>query len=139
MEKEEIQRRYKALILPENKSPYHFDKRAEIEPVAAYNPMCGDKYDLYLKGVVDEAYFHGIGCALSKASTSLMIKEIEGKSKEDIIALCRKFLQATESGKSETEFPESLNLLIELKDFDGRLECIQLSWKALLSHLENIK
>lgn len=139
MEKEEIQKRYKELILPENKSPYHFQKQDGITPISAYNPMCGDKYQLYLKGQVQEAHFHGIGCAVSKASTSLLMKEIEGKTVDEVVKLCKDFLQAVASGTPSDRFSESLNLLIELKDFDGRLDCIRLSWKALLSHLENIK
>lgn len=136
MNKEEIEAAYKRLILPENKAPFHFEEREGIKTVDAYNPMCGDKYKLYLD---EEIYFHGIGCAISKASTSLLLKEIEGMSKKEVIEFCKEFLDAVEMGKLSENFSEGLNVLIELKEFEGRIDCIQLSWKALLEHLENSK
>ena len=51
MHKEELQAAYKRLILPENKAPYHFDERTDGTTVEAYNPMCGDKFKLYLSEV----------------------------------------------------------------------------------------
>lgn len=136
MNKEEIQAAYKRLILPENKAPYHFEERDGARTVDAYNPMCGDKYKLYLD---EDVYFHGIGCAISKASTSLLLKEIEGKSEKEVIAFCKEFLDAVDASKPSENFSEGLNVLIELKEFEGRVDCIQLSWKALLKHLENSK
>ena len=132
-----MQSLYKQLILPENKSPYHFEKKEEFETVDAYNPMCGDKYSLYLSA--EEVHFHGIGCAISKASTSLLIKEIEGKSKEEVVTFCKDFVEAVDNGETSRKFSEPLNVLISLKAFEGRVDCIQLSWKALLAHLENSK
>ena len=137
MNKEEIQAAYKRLILPENRDPYHFEEKGDLIVVEAYNPMCGDRYDLYLDR--DEVHFHGIGCAISKASTSLLMREIEGKNKEEVITFCHKFIEAVNSGETSPDFSEPLNVLISLKAFKGRIDCIQLSWKALLAHLENSK
>ncbi len=139
MNKEELQATYKRLILPENKSPYHFEKRSDVLEVEAYNPMCGDKYHLYISDDPEEIHFHGIGCAVSKASTSLLIKEVEGMTSEEKINFCKAFVRAVDKGETSAKFSESLNVLIELKTFDGRVDCIQLSWKALLAHLENSK
>ncbi|MEQ9230261.1 MAG: hypothetical protein RIF46_06225, partial [Cyclobacteriaceae bacterium] len=64
MTKEEIQQLYKVKILPENKEPFHFrkDEKAK-EIVKAYNPMCGDKYQIYLGEKTN--HFDGFGCAIS--------------------------------------------------------------------------
>ena len=137
--KEELQAAYRRLILPENKYPFHFKEKENATVVEAYNPMCGDKYNLYLSDDPKEAYFHGIGCAISKASTSLLLKETEGKSESEAVSLCRAFVEAVEKGAPDDRFSESLNVLIALKAFDGRADCIRLSWKALLGHLEKLK
>ena len=139
MHKEELQAAYKRLILPENKAPYHFEERRDGTSVEAYNPMCGDKYQLHLSENLQQIHFHGIGCAISKASTSLLLKEIEGKSREEAETFCKQFIEAVDKGETSPTFSEPLNVLISLKEFDGRVDCIQLSWKALLAHLENSK
>lgn len=142
MTKEEIQERYKALILPENKNPYHFSEEKREVNIEAYNPMCGDKYELHLDESGDnikEISFHGIGCAMSKASTSLLLKEIEGKSKGEVKELCKQFISAICDDGDASSLSEGLQVLAELKNFDGRVDCIQLSWKALLEHLEKSK
>ena len=76
MTKEEIQDLYKGHILPENNSPYHFEANNNANTILeAYNPMCGDKYQLYLNldnNILDPMHFHGFGCAISKASTSTL-------------------------------------------------------------------
>lgn len=137
MGKEELQAAFRELILPESKTPYHFENKDNALSVGAYNPMCGDKYMLHFSE--KEIHFHGIGCAISMASTSLLIKEIEGKTLEEKEIFCRSFLEAVEKGVPSAQFSEALNVLISLKEFDGRIDCIQLSWKALLAHLENSK
>lgn len=138
MTKEEIQARYKALILPENKNPYHFEKVESANTIEAYNPMCGDKYDLYLdedSQSITTAHFHGIGCAISKASTSLLLRAIEGKPKDEVIRFCQGFMDSIDRGEVPENFSDGLKVLVELKNFEGRVDCIQLSWKALLEHL----
>ena len=133
MTKEELQILYKKHILAENKDPFNFKKGGdEAVTVQAYNPMCGDKYHLYLGE--EEGSFDGFGCAVSKASTSILLRNMDGKSDEEVKVLCEKFLEAFENDE-EVDLPEALKVLLELKNFDGRIDCIQLSWKALLDHL----
>ena len=138
MTKEEIQALYKKLILPESKNPYHFDAKNETcESELAYNPMCGDKYSLFLNeesGKLNTAHFHGFGCAVSKASTSILIKRLEGMELEKAKDLCFNFMQSFDQGNLD-HLDDEMRVLVELKNFDGRLDCIQLSWKALLDHL----
>lgn len=139
MNKEELKARYKALILPESKDPYHFEMKEGIHPISAYNPMCGDKFRLFVENdekTINQAHFDGIGCALSKASTSIMLREIEGKSREEIIGLVEDFIKAVNGKEYSSALSKELKTLAELRNFDGRIDCILLSWKALLQHLK---
>lgn len=142
MTKEELQKLYKEKVLPENKDPYHFKVHHDAQHhVDAYNPLCGDKFKLYLEENDDnigEAFFDGIGCAISKASTSILLRKIEGKSKKDIENLCRAFLNATDKDNDiEALEDEDLKVLAALKHFDGRMDCVKLSWAALKKYLQN--
>jgi len=139
MTKDQIKERYKQYILPENKEPYHFKKKVLDQEVRAYNPICGDKFKIWFseEDTIENVYFHGMGCALSKASTSLMIKEVEGKSRQEALAYCKQYLDAVEMGKKSADYSEGLNTLIELMEFEGRKDCIQLSWKAMFNYLNS--
>jgi nitrogen fixation NifU-like protein len=139
MTREEIQKVYKECILPENRDPYHFQKYENGARVKAFNPMCGDHYMLYLtcSEKIDQLYFHGFGCALSKASSSLMIRSIEGMEKEEAIRFCNLFLKAVDQGDPHPALPHELKVLADLTNFEGRVDCIQLSWKALVNHLNH--
>ncbi len=140
MTKEEIQSLYKDKILPENKAPYHFEKVDADHSVKAYNPMCGDKYELYFENddqLLDQVHFHGIGCAISKASTSILVRRIEGMTEEEAEEYCKKFLEAINSSDPDSLSDEDLKILVELKNFEGRVDCIKLSWEALYDFLKN--
>ncbi len=140
MTKEEVQELYRQQILPENKAPYHFEKVDSARTVKAYNPMCGDKYELYIEGkegMLDELHFHGFGCAISKASTSILLKKVEGMSYRDAVEYGHSFLKALDSLDSSDLSDEELKVLVELKNFEGRVDCIKLSWEALLEELKN--
>lgn len=135
-----MQRLYQERILPETKNPYHFAKKEKADwIIKAYNPLCGDKYDLYVNQQVDqlkEVHFHGIGCALSKASTSLLLKKIEGKSRKEVEQLCQSFIEmVTDENRLPKLADQELELLAELRNFEGRTDCITLSWMSLLNYL----
>nr|WKN35269.1 SUF system NifU family Fe-S cluster assembly protein [Tunicatimonas sp. TK19036] len=138
MTKDELKQLFKEKILPHHHHPYHFEKVANpTHEVLAYNPFCGDKFTLQLRGegkTIDQGYFQGFGCAISKASTSMLLKRVEGKSEKEIIEYCQQFLEylAEEIPMND----EELQILAELKKFDGRVDCITLPWKALVEYLE---
>lgn len=140
MNQEDLKQLYHKTVITESKAPYHFDKNVRLETeVLAYNPMCGDKYKLQIHHTADkieEGFFHGFGCALSKASTSALLRAIEGKTREEIITFCKSFISAV-NGEGNTSFEhEVLKVLVELNDLGSRSDCIKLSWEALLTHLE---
>lgn len=141
MTKEELKRLYKEKVLPESKNPYHFEKMEEADSaLEAYNPMCGDKYVIWMKnkqGVIDRAAFTGIGCAISKASISLMLRNIEGMNEAEALDFCKKFLLLLEEEEVQLDLPEeALNVLVSLKDFEGRMDCVKLGWESLIKFIE---
>lgn len=129
-----IEKLYRSQILEEAKNPFHFEKFSEgVERVRAYNPICGDRFDLYLKD--RELYFHGFGCAISKASTSFMIREIDGKSVQEGLEVIKEFLKNLE--EREVIHSDRLKVFQDFENFKGRKECIILSWKVMKNFLEN--
>jgi nitrogen fixation NifU-like protein len=125
--------------MPESKSPHSFKEAVNYtDLIAAYNPMCGDKFSLKItlsNSHITDCSFQGFGCAVSKASTSILLKSIEGLSLKESINLCENFIQEIDGNLTGLTFDEPLVVLSLLKDFDGRIDCIKLSWVHLLSHL----
>ncbi len=132
---EQIKKLYQEVILKHNNQPYHYEKKATASQIIeAYNPLCGDQFTLFIDwdGVrIKNCWFYGFGCAISKASTSVLVKKLEGQSKEQIKKLLRKFYCVVS--------PEAAcrDLVIEDKDllafggtvaFPERLNCATLSW-----------
>ncbi len=104
----------------------------------AYNPMCGDKYTLYLciqDDVVKEAMFEGYGCAISKASTAVLTDLIIGRSLNEIAEATQKFLELidAESDKEPEEITSDDQLLAfaAAREFPERRTCASLSWDEM--------
>ena len=135
MTKEEIRRLYQENILPEEKDPYHFSPLADANTrIEAHNPFCGDKYVISLKvkdDRISEAHFEGIGCSLSKASASVLLRHLEGKSGREVKAFCQEFLNAFEGDTVPSFQDPAVDVLVRLKEFGGRQDCIKLGWLAI--------
>ena len=101
------------------------------EWIEACNPICGDKFKIYTENPI---HFHGHGCALSKASGSLMIRAMDVAYDKE--ALLRDFILAVEIGEQNIRLDSSLNSLIVLKNHEGREDCILLIWKTMLDYLK---
>jgi nitrogen fixation NifU-like protein len=140
MNNTELKVAYESLILPMHRSPFQFFKNVHANAqIKAYNPICGDKFIIYLKlndKKIDKASFDGIGCALSRASLSILLRNIESHSVSDVLEYCSAFLEAISTGKSENLIGEELKILVELVKQEGRSSCITLGWTALHEHLE---
>ena len=141
MTKQKLQQLYRSEILPENENPYHFQEPLEASfSIEAYNAMCGDKYTIYFdtsEGQIRSVYFYGIGCALSKASISIMCKNIENLNPKDITDLSNKFILGINPEHPTYDSDKKIQMLQKLKDLDGREDCIKLGWEALKNHFEN--
>ncbi len=131
---------YQSVILQHNKAPYHYEKvEQSTHEIAAYNPLCGDKFVLYLTisdHQIASAHFHGYGCAISKASTSILVQQLEGKTPKEAAALIREYLSIVLEGAATDQ--EEFQAFAVAQQFPGREQCATLSWQALEQELPTI-
>lgn len=140
----DIREIYQELLLDHNKNPRNFYKMEDADmSLLGHNPLCGDRYTIYLKlkdGFVSEVSFEGEGCAISKASASLMTEAIKGKSKKEALDLFEQFHHLV-TGQLDPE--EALISLGKLAAFSGirelpmRVKCAILPWHTLKALLTN--
>ena len=135
---------YQEVILDHNKSPRNFKKLDTANRTAeGYNPLCGDKIDIFLDiegDVVKDISFLGSGCAISKASASLMSTIIKGKSVDEAKKLFEKFHDFITGKLDENASIEELGKLAVLagvKEFPMRVKCASLAWHTMLTALKN--
>ncbi len=133
-----LEKLYKEKIKEEASNPHHFneDSKAEFKE-RAYNPICGDKFEIsfnHSKGILSEVSFHGFGCMISKASTSIMVKLLEQLTEEEAYSMIEEFLKNFRSGSVHTH--KELEVFTDAKDFRGREECVELSWSAMEAFLK---
>ncbi|MGH2575431.1 MAG: Fe-S cluster assembly sulfur transfer protein SufU [Ignavibacteria bacterium] len=129
---------YKEVILDHNKSPRNFRKMENSGYKAeGYNPLCGDRIDVYLQledGIIKDISFTGSGCAISKASASMMTSVLKGKNKEEAEELFKKFhtLVTSKIGtKPETEGLGKLQVFAGVRDYPVRVKCASLAWHTM--------
>ena len=134
----ELSELYQQVILDHNKKPRNFRKLENANHTAAgYNPLCGDQLTIYLDledGLVKEVAFEGSGCAISKASASMMTQAVKGKSKEQAENLFQEFhSMVTGELNEETEDNNLGNLKIfaGVREFPVRVKCATLPWHTL--------
>ncbi len=136
--KRDLKALYQEVILQHSKSPRNYGSdEAASEVLEAYNPLCGDRFKLYLtmeEGRIKKISFDGYGCAISKASTSVLTQRMEGLNLEEAKALCATFNQIVVEGITEGE--ADLAAFAAAKNFPGRDKCALLSWEELADFLE---
>ena len=132
---------YQEVILDHNKKPRNFRKMEDANRHAdGYNPLCGDQIQLYVKvedGVIRDIGFQGSGCAISKASASLMTSTLKGKSEKEADELFERFHRLVT--KDEAADPEALGKLAVfsgVREFPARVKCASLAWHTLRAALE---
>lgn len=107
-----------------------------------HNPSCGDDISLQLKfdgDVIKEAAFTGVGCAISQASTSMMIDLITGKTKQEALDLIATFIGMIKREITDDSKLEKLEDAVSLKNISNmpaRVKCAELAWYTLKSALE---
>ena len=140
----ELRELYQQVILDHNKSPRNFKKLENANHDAeGYNPLCGDKVHIYLNvenGIVKDISFTGSGCAISKASASLMSTIVKGKTKEETKIIFEKFhdlVTGKLTGDAEIEELGKLAVFAGVRDFPSRVKCASLAWHTMLSAITN--
>ena len=138
---------YQQTILEHNRNPRNFKKLEGATHVAeGYNPLCGDHLWVYVKvnssGVIEDAAFEGSGCAISKASASMMTAGLKGKSIREAKVLFEEFHQLVKGELKPDEQPNHLDKLTVFSgiwQYPARVKCASLSWHTMNGSLEKAK
>ena len=138
----ELSELYQEVILDHNRRPRNF---RVIDPASAtqegFNPLCGDRLTLFVtidKGVIADVSFQGSGCAISKASASLMTEALKGKTVVQARELFDRFhaMITSDQGSASPDLGK-LSVLGGVRDFPTRIKCASLAWhtmKAAVAH-----
>jgi nitrogen fixation NifU-like protein len=133
---------YQEILLEHNSKPRNF-RRLDDATISAdgYNPLCGDQYTLYLKlkdDVIEDVGFQGAGCAISKASASMLTQRIKGMTVEQAEEMFNQFHKMLTEPGAEVDYDmlEDLELLSGVSDYPTRIKCAILVWHTLRAALE---
>ena len=136
---------YQQVILDHNRAPRNF-RKLERAPHHAegYNPLCGDRVTVYVRladDTVTDISFEGSGCAISKASASLMTEVLKGKQRAEVDALFEGFHalvtgQSAAAGKAEPDLGK-LRVFSGVREFPMRVKCATLAWHTMRAALED--
>jgi nitrogen fixation NifU-like protein len=138
----DIRELYQQVILDHNKNPRNYREMADATAtVDGYNPLCGDHYTIFLKmdgPTIQEVSFTGSGCAISKASASVMSSTVKGKSKDEAEELFEVFHHLVTGDTSELSAADlgRLAAFSGVSEFPARVKCASLAWHTLKSALE---
>jgi nitrogen fixation protein NifU and related proteins len=134
----ELSELYQQVILDHNKKPRNFRKpESPTHSAEGHNPLCGDQLTVYVtleNDDVKDVAFEGSGCAISKASASMMTQAVKGKSKQDVEALFKQFhSMVTDDSDEEGQEDDLGNLRIfaGVREFPVRVKCATLPWHTL--------
>lgn len=134
---------YQEIILEHNRKPRNFREMADANHrIEGRNPLCGDSLTLWVRmdgDTVADVSFKGQGCAISKASASLMTAAVKGKSRVQAERLFDRFHKLVMGQLPESEQGDlgSLRALGGVSRFPLRVKCASLAWHALHSALAN--
>jgi nitrogen fixation NifU-like protein len=133
---------YQELIIDHSRRPRNFRRLdSSARTAEGYNPLCGDRVTVYLRmdrDVVGDASFEGEGCAISKASASLMTETIKGKTRHEVDTLFSLFHHlVTGAGPSSAAGLGKLAAFSGLREFPTRVKCATLAWHTLRAAIKN--
>src|SRR5262245_3267849 len=131
----DLQDLYQEVILDHNKRPRNFRAIEHGRKAEGYNPLCGDRLTVYLRVEGDritDVSFEGAGCAISKASASLMTDSVKGKTLQEVEELFGRFHQMiTRAPDEPVEDLGKLSVLAGVRQFPVRVKCASLAWHTL--------
>lgn len=137
---------YQEVILEHNRKPRNFKVLEDAKHYAlGKNPLCGDQFAVYVKldeaGKIEDIGFQGAGCAIAKASASMMTQQVKGKTPEEASEMIQAF-QGMVRGEHEAEAEATESCLGRLTLFKGvqqypvRVKCATLAWHTLQAALK---
>jgi nitrogen fixation NifU-like protein len=131
---------YQEVILDHNKKPRNFRKLEDANRTAeGFNPLCGDQIQLYVKledGRISDIGFQGSGCAISKASASLMTSALKGKTAAEAGDLFERFHHLVTSDAADPDDLGKLAVFSGVREFPARVKCASLAWHTLRAALD---
>ena len=133
---------YQNVILEHNRSPRNFRPMPDADQDAeGHNPLCGDQVVVWVRmngDVIEDVSFQGSGCAISRASASLMTSAVKGKTREEMASLFDRFHRLVTGAlpPGEAETLGKLAVFSGVSEFPIRVKCASLSWHTLKAALE---
>jgi len=132
---------YQEVILDHNRRPRNFRRMEGASHYAeGYNPLCGDRVTVFLKIADDriaDIAFEGSGCAISKASASLMTDRLKGSTVAEARTLFDRFHRmVTTPANQEVEELGKLSALAGVREFPVRVKCASLAWHTLKAAMD---
>jgi nitrogen fixation protein NifU and related proteins len=139
----ELRDLYQDIILEHSKRPRNYRTlEAANRSAEGFNPLCGDHFTIYLQvgddGQIRDISFQGSGCAISKASASMMTQAVKGKRTEEAEELFQTFHHVV-TGKNGTDSTQQLGKLAAfagVSEYPVRVKCATLAWHALRAALQ---
>jgi nitrogen fixation protein NifU and related proteins len=134
---------YQEVILEHSKAPRNYrEVKTADHKAEGYNPLCGDRFIVYLQMEgerIQDIAFQGSGCAISKASASMMTQSLKGKTRSEAARLFERFHQVvTGRAKANGDSAElgKLAVFSGVSEFPTRVKCAILAWHTLQAALE---
>lgn len=134
---------YQEVILDHNRSPRNFRNMTEANRKSeGYNPLCGDQVTVYVRvedGIIKDISFQGSGCAISKASASIMTIELKGKTEAEAGAIfdnVHHMLTGEGAMQDDLERLGKLAILSGVCKFPARVKCASLAWHTVNAALK---
>jgi nitrogen fixation NifU-like protein len=139
----ELRELYQQVILDHNRSPHNFGKLENADrSQEGYNPLCGDHLQVHLKldgDTIQDISFEGSGCAISKASASLMTAALKGTSRsqaEQLFADFHALVTTPSDTPVNTDKVGKLAVLAGVREFPMRVKCATLAWHTMKAALD---
>lgn len=136
---------YQELVLDHNSRPRNFRKVSTANHTAeGYNPLCGDRVTVFVEiedGIVKDIGFQGTGCAISRASASMMTESVKGKSLEEARKLFEKFHDQVAGASSHDHDQDlgDLEAFAGIREYPSRVKCAVLGWHTLKAAIDSME
>jgi len=133
---------YQEILLDHNSKPHNFKAIEDASQTSeGFNPLCGDQITLFLKvidGVIDDVGFQGTGCAISRASASMMTQSIKGQSVERAEVIFDAFHHMITEPGAELDLDTlgDLETLSGVNEYPTRIKCAILAWHTMKAALD---
>ncbi|HCB63800.1 MAG TPA: SUF system NifU family Fe-S cluster assembly protein [Fusobacteria bacterium] len=126
---------YSELILDLSKNPKNFCKIPHNKSSEGHNPLCGDSVEVFVnineEGVIEDISFLGSGCAISKASASIMTHVMKNQKKADACNFIDNFMKMVKSETYDQKLLSKVAFLKNVSKHPSRIKCATLAWHAL--------